>query len=68
MQKPQPQDNEIPQMINIEEERRPENSDTSNEDEMAFKKKLDKLKMMKEAGVLSEEELQEQKQQLLKML
>lgn len=69
MQKSQPQDNENPETINLKQESQPESSDASNEDEMAlFKKKLDKLKMMKEAGVLSEEEFQEQKQQLLKML
>lgn len=67
--KSQPQDMEIPGMINLKEEHQPDNSEASSEDEMAlFKKKLDKLKMMKDAGVLSEEELQEQKQQLLKML
>lgn len=67
--KSQPQDMEIPGMINLKEEHQPDNSEASNEDEMVlFKKKLDKLKMMKDAGVLSEEELQEQKQQLLKML
>lgn len=67
--KPLSQDNEIPGMIKLKEEQKQDKDDSLEEDDMIlFKKKLDKLKMMKEAGMLSEEEFQEQKQQLLKMI
>ncbi len=54
----------IPGMIDLKEETSAPAK--SNDDDMsAFKKKLEKLNMMKEAGLLSEEEFAEQKKLLL---
>lgn len=56
----------IPGMISLKEETSTQN--TAGDDMAAFKKKLEKLKLMKEAGVLSDDEFTEQKNQLLKEL
>jgi len=53
----------IPGMINLKEE-----MDNSDDDMVAFEKKLKKLTKMKEAGILSDEEFAEQKKQLLSEL
>ena len=53
----------IPGMINLKSE-----TDNSDEDMEAFDRKLKKLTKMKEAGLLSDEEFAEQKQQLLSQL
>lgn len=53
----------IPGMIDLKEETSAPAK--SNDDMSAFKKKLEKLNMMKEAGLLSEEEFAEQKKLLL---
>ena len=56
----------IPGMINLKSE---ESEKNDSNDEMAlFKKKLEKLTMMKESGILSDEEFAEQKRQLLSTL
>lgn len=55
----------IPGMINLKSETEMDNSD---DDMAAFERKLKKLTKMKEAGILSDEEFAEQKQQLLSQL
>ena len=56
----------IPGMINLKSEESEKND--SDDEMMLFKKKLEKLTMMKESGILSDEEFEEQKKQLLSTL
>ena len=66
---PQAQEEPVPGMINLKAEGKPEAAPQPVEDDMAvFKKKIEKLTLMKEAGLLTDEEFQEQKKQLLAML
>ncbi len=61
----------IPGMINLKDENatlKENKVDHSDEDMFSFKRKLDKLRMMKEAGILSDEEFNEQKDELLREL
>ena len=54
----------MPGMIDLKDEE--STPATSKDDDMSkFKKKLEKLAMMKEAGILSDEEFAEQKKMLL---
>lgn len=55
----------IPGMINLKSETE---MDNSNDDMATFERKLKKLTKMKDAGILSDEEFAEQKQQLLSQL
>lgn len=66
----QTQEDVIPEMINLkaEENVSDEENKLMDDDMSVFKNKLDKLAMMKEAGILSEEEFVEQKKQLLNMI
>lgn len=64
-------DDGIPGMIKLKDENDNPNPVTSNnqEDDMAvFKKKLDKLAMMKASGIISAEEFEEKKKELLSMI
>lgn len=61
-----PQDAAIPGMVTLKEDE-PEKPKAADDME-SFKIKLEKLKMMKDAGILSDEELAEMKSQLLKQL
>ncbi len=61
----------VPGMINLKEEpapTAPEEPASPSDDLVAFKMKVDKLTMMRDAGILSEEEFNAQKNELLKML
>lgn len=69
LMEPHPQNEAATENSDLKEEDQPNREDVSDDEDMKlFKKKLIKLKMMKDEGILSEEEFQEQKQQLLRML
>ena len=62
---------EIPGMIKLKEEvpNSPVTHGNNQDDDMAvFKKKLDKLTMMKDSGIISAEEFEEKKKELLSMI
>ena len=62
-------DDEIPGMIRLKGENDNQTSKNNQDDEMIeFKKKLDRLSMAKEAGILSAEEYEEKRKQLLSMI
>lgn len=65
----QQQEDDIPGMISLQTEEDYSSVESPSGDDMSlFKKKLEKLAMMKDAGILTEEEFAEQKKQLLNML
>ena len=63
----QPRQNDIPEMINLKNENsQPSVSIKSEEDEMkVFQKKIDKLKMLHDSGIISDDEFVVEKNKLL---
>ena len=62
-------DDEIPGMIKLKDEAGNHVPANNQDDDMAvFKKKLDKLAMMKDSGIISVEEFEEKKKELLSMI
>lgn len=67
--KPQESDGDIPGMIKLKEESSTNENPKQAEDDMAlFKKRLDKLTMLRDSGVISDEEFAEKKKELLEMV
>lgn len=64
------QEDSIPGMIRLKEDDNTSNNENLKQDDdmIQFKNKVEKLTMMREAGILTEEEFTEQKKQLLNMI
>lgn len=67
--RPQEQEAEIPGMIKLKDETNGDENFNQMDDDMAqFKKRLDKLTMLRDSGVISEEEFTAKKKELLDMV